>query len=327
MRNGLTKGNNGKPYQTNDDDLELYKKYRPKLFKDVVGQDSAVRMLKEMVDNNCVPHALMFVGPSGCGKTTLARIMQKKLKCSDSDYTEVDFAAVEKPLEEVRTIKSRCGLRPMNSPCRIYYFDEVQALSKAGFAQQAMLKILEDTPRHVYFFLATTDPGKLLPTIKTRCTEIKVASLTVQALEDLVKSVCDKEKVSHVSDEVVYQIANHAWGSPRKALVLLHQVIKIKGEQEQLECISRGDAQEDGYKIFGVLMNPRSKWPDVVKIIKDMKQDPETVRHIILASCRTVMHKGGQGVDRAARIAGTFRDHWYDCPEVGLELCCWEVLS
>src|SRR6266480_3545550 len=141
--------------------MEFYRKYRPKTLKGIVGQEGAISSLQKLIDKGTIPHALLFTGPSGSGKTTIARIVKDHLGCGDADYQEVDCAVVESPIEAVRAIHRASHLSPMSGSCRIFFLEEVQSLSKAGFSQQALLKLLEEVPDHVYFILATTDPTKL----------------------------------------------------------------------------------------------------------------------------------------------------------------------
>ena len=136
---------------------ELYRKYRPTSFKQVVGQEEAIRTLTELGKRKAIPHAILFTGPSGVGKTTLARILQRKLKCVGNDFVEMN-AANDRGVGIIRSIQNKVGLAPMLGSCRIWLMDEAHQLTSD--AQSAFLKLLEDTPSHVYFMLATTDPQK-----------------------------------------------------------------------------------------------------------------------------------------------------------------------
>ena len=158
---------------------ELYKKHRPKNLKRVFGQSVAIGTLKPLIEAKQVPHSLLLTGPSGCGKTTLARILVKELKCAKADFMEVNCADF-RGIDTVRDIRTRMMQAPIGGDCRVWLIDEAHMLTSA--AQTAFLKMLEDTPDHIYFFLATTHPQKLLKTIKTRCTEIKLKEMTAKYL-------------------------------------------------------------------------------------------------------------------------------------------------
>jgi len=148
-------------------------------------------MLAQMVKRNKVPHTLLFSGPPGCGKTTLARILRKKLNCGKYDFSEVNCADF-RGIDMVRDIRSHLQQAPISGDCRVWLIDEAHKLSND--AQNAFLKMLEDTPNHVYFFLATTNPQKLLKTIRTRCTEVVVKSLGDKNMEELIDDVIVGEK-------------------------------------------------------------------------------------------------------------------------------------
>src|SRR5688572_25883760 len=141
--------------------MELYKKFRPKTLKGVVGQEGAVSSLQSMIDKGRLPHTILFSGPSGCGKTTIARILKGILECSDLDFFEINCADF-KGIDMVRDIRRYVGIPPLHGKSRVWLIDEAHQLTKD--AQNAFLKLLEDTPKHAYFMLATTDPQKLLPT-------------------------------------------------------------------------------------------------------------------------------------------------------------------
>lgn len=307
--------------------MELHRKRRPKLFKQVVGQPDAVRVLEDMLRRKEVPHAMLFTGPSGCGKTTLASIMQKKLECGPMDFTDLN-AADSRGIEMVRDIRARMGLSPVSGKCRIWLIDECHALTKD--AQSALLKMLEDTPSHVYFMLATTDPNKLLKTIITRCTEIRVKSISDPLLYSMLQTAWLEEsgrlKPSAEWEDVVNKIVEVAEGSARKALVLLHAVMGLETQEQQLEAILSSDAKRQAYELARALLNPRTKWYDIAKIVKGIEEEPETVRRIILSYVSNVA-LGGKNLNRAMAILNAFRDHWFDCGRAGILIACHDVLS
>jgi DNA polymerase III subunit gamma/tau len=193
---------------------ELYKRYRPKTLKGVVGQDGPVSSLQRLIDKDRMPHAILFTGPSGSGKTTIGRILKDVLQCGDADFVELNCADF-KGIDNVREIRRFSGMAPMDGKCRIWLIDEAHKMTND--AQNAFLKLLEDTPKHVYFMLATTDPQKLIKTIHTRCTEVKLSVLKAPDLERILRRVIDKEDLK-VSDEVVDEIVEAADGSARQSL-------------------------------------------------------------------------------------------------------------
>jgi DNA polymerase-3 subunit gamma/tau len=250
---------------------ELYKKYRPKSLSELVGQQESVAILKEKLETNTLPHAVLFIGPSGAGKTTTARILRKELKCSLSDYQEINFAST-RGIDTVREIDSRMRLAPMGGETRIYCLDEFHAATKD--AQSSMLKMLEDTPEHVYFIICTTDPQKLLPTILTRCTQIKLKPLNEANMKVLISTVLKKENKS-ISESVYDRIIEVAEGGARKCLVLLDQILPLKKEEDQLNAILSSDAKTQGIDLARALSNPKGKWADVAKILSTIEEEPE----------------------------------------------------
>jgi len=194
-------------------------------------------------------------------------------------------------------------------------------------AQSAFLKILEDTPQHVYFFLATTDPRKLKRTIITRCTEIGLSPLSVVELEKLVCFVHEQECGASLSSEVTGKIAEVADGSARKALVLLQQVMVESEEEKQLELLAKAATARQSIEICRLFLNPRTRWPEVAQILKGMDDEPEQVRRMILAYMSKVALGAGKAAARAVIVIDVFRDHFYDCGMAGLVSGCWEIVS
>jgi DNA polymerase III gamma/tau subunit len=301
---------------------ELYKKYRPQNFGELVGQKEAVGILTEMGKAGKIPHFILFTGPSGCGKTTIARILRKKLKCSDGDFVEIN-AAEARGIETIRDIKSTMSLAPMGGKCRVWLMDEVHALTSD--AQNALLKMLEDTPGHVYFMFCTTDPQKLKKTIITRATSIKCKEITRDELAELVVRVVEKEGLPPLTDDVVKRLSYVAEGSARKALVLLDSVIRIKDAAEQMAAIEANDIKGQAIQIARALLNKSTSWNQMTQILQSVDEDPESIRWLILSYCGAVLIKSDNA--RAALILSEFRDNWFDCKKAGLVLCCYNVIK
>lgn len=302
--------------------MEFYKKHRPTTFKQIVGQNDAIRVLSELQKRDAIPHAILLTGPSGCGKTTVARILKNKLECSDQDFCEIN-AADARGVEVIRDIRQRMSLSPMNGgKCRVWLLDEVHQL--LGPSQSILLKMLEDTPSHVYFMLATTDAGKLLPTIKTRCTEIKLQSLSADCITELVKDIAEKEELE-LSDEVVFRIVEVADGSARKALVLLDQIAGIEDEEERLSAILSSDSKRQAIELARAMINPRSKWKDVAAIIKGIEgEEPETIRRLVLGYASAVLLNGGVP-GRCFHVLSCFESNFFDSGKAGLVRAAYEV--
>jgi len=274
-----------------------------------------------MAKSGKFPHTILFTGPSGCGKTTIARILRKKVKCDDFDFIEMN-ASESRGIDTVRDIKSNVGKSPMGGKSRVFLIDECHQLTPD--AQNALLKVLEDTPDHVYFFLATTDPQKLKTTVRTRCHEVVCKPIPVKLLLELMAAVCSKEE-KEIDDKVLTKIADVADGSARKALVILNGVIGLPTIEEQLAAIESGDTQGQAIELARALIRG-AKWGEVSKIVKSIEtEEPEGVRHLVLAYCRSVLLNKGDG--RAAAIMACFQYNFFDTKKAGLALAAWDACN
>lgn len=309
---------------TTNKHTDLYKKHRPTRFKDLVGQPQVVAQMEEWLANKRVPNAVLLTGASGCGKTTAARILANKLGCtSRSDCQEINVAE-SRGIDMIRDVMERMTLSPMSGSGgrRVWIMDEVARMTSD--AQSAALKMLEDGPRHAFFFLCTTDPQKLLRTIITRCTELKFRALTESELAEVLDDVVTKE-AAKVGAAVVQKIAEMADGSARKALVLLHQVMGLPAE-EQLDAVQRSDSKRQAIELARALMDPRTQWSKVVELLKSLDEPPESLRHMILGYYQSVMLSGGVKANRAAELIAKFQFNTFDSGKPGLALMCYESL-
>ncbi len=303
---------------------ELYKKHRPATFKRVYGQEGVVRQLIKQCAEGRMPHASLFTGPSGCGKTTLARIVMNKLECGPADFTEMN-AAEETGIDGIRTIKQRMGNAPMDGKVRIWLIDECHQLTTQ--AQNAFLKLLEDTPKHVYFMLATTNPGKLLPTVKTRTSEYKVSLLNEKVMGELLADICKRESLK-VGNECLDMLIKYAEGSPRKALVLLDQIMGETDDDKRIECLHKATAELEGIALARVLFKKGVTWPEVQKTLNDVKEDPESIRWIVLGYAKSILRGKAKPMwNRAAQIIELFQDNFYDSKDAGLTLACYGAVN
>ena len=219
----------------------LYRKYRPKTFDDVCGQEIVTTTLKNAIKNNKLSHAYLFIGPRGTGKTSIAKIFAKTINCESTndgvscekcdicklsnnnenvDIIEMD-AASNNGVDEVREIKNHVTFMPTFSKYKIYIIDEVHMLSSGAF--NALLKTLEEPPKHVIFILATTEPQKVPLTIISRCQCFEFKSIPNSLIEERIKFICSKEKIK-ISEEAIKQIGEDSNGGLRDAIGLLDQL-------------------------------------------------------------------------------------------------------
>ena len=304
---------------------ELYKKFRPKMFKDVLGQDGIISSLKAKLKSKKVPHAIMFIGPSGCGKTTIARILAKKLGCYKYDYKEIN-AAEERGIDMVRSVKRAMMQSPLKGgKCKVYCIDEAHKMSND--AMNAFLKPLEDTPDHVYFILCTTDPQKIIKTIKTRCTQYKLAGLPNSVIKDTVTSVCKKADIDPLPKQVMSNLVESANNSARSAVVLLDAIYELEDEDQMLMAIGTATSEAVAFTISKALMDTRTKWKPMAKLLLGNEaEEPETLRYMILGYARSALLKGWGSTGRAANIISAFEDNFYDGKKASLALACYNII-
>src|SRR3989344_290843 len=217
-------------------DLALYRKYRPKNWKDVAGQDHIVEVLKSSVETNKVSHAYLFVGSRGTGKTTVARIFADSIGVSANDLYEID-AASNSGIEDIKLLREGVRVLPFDSKYKVYIIDEVHMLSKDAWG--ALLKTLEEPPKHVIFILATTELHKVPETIISRCQVFTFRKPGEKILKKILEEVAKKEgfELDAGSAELLAILAD---GSFRDALGELQKVLNFsKGKKIKREDIER----------------------------------------------------------------------------------------
>ena len=235
--------------------LVLARKWRPRKFAELVGQDHVVRALINALDRDQLHHAYLFTGTRGVGKTTIARIFAKALNCEQGvsstpcgectscleidegrfiDLIEVD-AASNRKVEETRELLDNVQYSPARGRYKVYLIDEIHMLSKHSF--NALLKTLEEPPPHVKFLLATTEPQKLPITVISRCLQFNLKRLPVALIEERLKLIAKEEKIQAEAGGLRL-LADAADGSMRDALSLMDQVIAF-GDDDITEADTR----------------------------------------------------------------------------------------
>ncbi len=222
------------------------RKYRPRTFKDVLGQEHVVRTLCNAIEQKRLAHAYLFVGPRGTGKTSTARIFAKALNCSGGpkvdfdpeedvcleiaegrslDVLEIDGAS-NRGIDNIRDLRDNVQFTPTRGQYRIIYIDEVHMLTKESF--NALLKTLEEPPAHVMFIFATTEPHKILPTILSRCQRFDLRPIPAEIIAHHLVNIAANEGVS-LTLPAAFAIARVADGGMRDAQSMLDQLVSFCG--------------------------------------------------------------------------------------------------
>ncbi|HOU45922.1 MAG TPA: DNA polymerase III subunit gamma/tau [Candidatus Pacearchaeota archaeon] len=230
------------------ENLSLYRKYRPKRFDEIAGQEEIVFTLSNSIKKNMVAHAYLFCGPRGVGKTTAARVLAKAVNCLNPDGVEpcnkcanclainkgsaVDIieidAASNRGIDDIRELREGIKYSPTNLKYKVLIIDECHQLSKD--AANALLKTLEEPPGHAIFILATTEIHKMIPTIISRCQRFDFRKVSVTDTLKRLKEVAKAEKIK-IEDDALELIASNSQGSVRDAQVLLAQAAAFGGKE------------------------------------------------------------------------------------------------
>jgi DNA polymerase-3 subunit gamma/tau len=294
----------------------LYRKYRPQTFDEVVGQEAVVRTLRNAIERDQVRQAYLFAGPRGTGKTSMARILAKALNCAygptvtpdgtcnacvsiaagtSLDVVEMD-AASQRGIDDIREIRERVVLQPVEGRSKVYILDEAHQLTDAAF--NALLKLIEEPPPHLVFVFCTTDLSKMLPTVRSRCQTFMFSRPRLPELTKLLRRIADGEQIE-APDAALALVARSARGSFRDAVSTLDQlaaatsgqvtvqaVLQLLGAVEEEALFRIGDLIVDG-DTAGLLLfveELADQGQDLNRLVHDLL---EHLRHLLL-----VQHMG-----------------------------------
>ena len=292
--------------------LALYRRYRPETFAEVIGQDHVTEPLRAALANNRVHHAYLFSGPRGCGKTTSARILARTLNCEKApiadpcgecqscqdlardgsgsvDVIEID-AASHGGVDDARDLRERAFFAPVSSRFKVYIIDEAHMVSSQGF--NALLKLVEEPPEHLKFIFATTEPEKVIPTIRSRTHHYPFRLIAPRTLSDHLAELCEKEGV-RIDAAALPLVVRAGAGSARDSLSVLDQLLGGAGPDgvtydvatnllgytpdNLLDEVVDAFAAVDGAGVFGVVdkvietgQDPRRFTEDVLRRLRDL---------------------------------------------------------
>lgn len=270
----------------------LYRKYRPSKIDDLIGQDDAVKLIKQQIIKNNLSHAYLFSGPRGVGKTSLARIIAIELGCDPTfDISEIDAASHNK-VDDIRELNENINfIASSPGKKRVIILDEVHMLSNA--ASNAFLKTLEEPPEHVIFILATTEPERVLETIKSRTTHIVFKKIDNKEITTTLYTIAKKENIT-LQNDVLELISNNSDGSLRDAINLFEQTFSTFGSKA---------TTEDVYSILG-----RVSTENMLEIVNSMfEQDTSKALKVLKENYK----KGLQPKDILSSITNLFRNIFY----------------
>ena len=292
--------------------LALYRRYRPETFAEVIGQDHVTAPLRAALANNRVNHAYLFSGPRGCGKTTSARILARALNCDQApvadpcgvcdscvdlarggpgsiDVIEID-AASHGGVDDARDLREKAFFAPVRSRYKVYIIDEAHMVTTQGF--NALLKLVEEPPPHLRFIFATTEPEKVLPTIRSRTHHYPFRLIPPRLLSSYLAELCEKEAVT-IEPAAVPLVVRAGAGSARDTLSVLDQLLGGAGPEGVTYTLAAGllgytpdtlldevvdaFAAGDGAAIFGVVdkvietgQDPRRFTEDLLRRLRDL---------------------------------------------------------
>ena len=300
--------------------MSLYNKYRPKTFDEIIGNQTMIATLEATLAKKNHSHAMLISGPYGSGKTTIARIIANELGCEESDFTELNASAF-RGIDTVRDVDRQSKYKSIGSGCRVWLWDEVHMIGSV--AAPAMLKMLEDPPQHVYHILATTDPQKLLPTIRSRCAQFEVSLLNEKEMYRLLRTITKKEG-QELSQEIFDTIIRSAEGHPRNAIQILDQVLAVDAE-ERLEVAKKAqNVERQTIELCRALTKPGTPWKKIAEILRGLaEEDEEQIRRAVLGYCNSILLNSEN--NQAAMVMDEMMQPFYVSGKPMLTWACYKI--
>lgn len=277
--------------------MTIHTKYRPSTFSVVVGHKGVVASLQHALDEGR-SRAFLFTGPAGTGKTTLARIAANVAGCTE--VSEID-AATNTGINEMRAVIEQAQFLTITGGKRAFIIDECHSLSKQAW--QSLLKILEEPPEHVYWFLCTTEANKVPATIKTRCIDYELRPLSTDQLRAVVNAAAAGENIV-LAPEIVDLIIAESNGSARAALTLLAKVETAADVAEARSLMLRETPSVEAIDLARLIFSPQFDLNSLATMCAKMKdENPESVRIVLFAYASSVFYGNGDKM-KALKVMG-----------------------
>lgn len=267
---------------------ELYRKYRPSSFDELVGNEATIKAVRKELENGS--HVFLMTGPAGTGKTTLARIIAREVGADDLGIHEIN-SAENRGIDTAREIMEQMRYLPSTGKANVWILDEIHQQTNAS--QNALLKPLEDTPEHCYFFLCTTDPQKLIKPLVSRCSVVTMQPLSDLEMAFLLKRTA-KAEGRKITKEVGEKIIEIAQGGSRKALKTLSKVLYLDDVEEQLEVLNKETVSDDtDTKELCQACMRNTSLNNLLSILKKIDlSEPERVRQAVMGYMNAVILNG-----------------------------------
>lgn len=318
--------------------IALYRKYRPRDFDEIVGQDAIVTTLKNQIKSGKIGHAYLFCGMRGTGKTSTARVFAKALNCEKGltvdpcnecascrainsgsmvDVIEMD-AASNRGIDDIRDLREKVNFPPSEGRYKVYIIDEVHMLTTEAF--NALLKTLEEPPRHVVFILATTEPNKLPPTILSRCMRFDFRRVSARELVKRMKEIAGDAGIE-AEDEALAQLARSSQGSVRDALSLLDKALTFGGRKllygdvlnllgavshEVFYEVSRAVLQKDGGRMLGIVDEAAAQGKDLFRFVDDLMEHYRNILMAAIGADRYLIDVVDEEYSELQKLAGSY---------------------
>jgi len=285
----------------------LINKYRPKMFKDLIGQTEVAKSITAALKRRTA-QTFLFEGPPGVGKTTMARIVARKLGCAKKDIIEIN-AAVNTGIDAMREITKTMAYNTIgDSDNRAYILDEAHKLSSAAWA--SLLKDTEEPPEHCFWFICTTESMKVPKNIRTRCLQYQLAPVDAEEIFQLLKRIIAAEKFT-TNDDVAYFLAEKSEGSPRQAIAFLAQCGDCTSTKTAAKLIRSVLAEGEVIELCRALAKGVD-WVRAMKIVKKLNGvvSPESIRYTVIDYFGKVAMgaKSDRAAQRTVAVLDAFRE-------------------